>query len=100
MVILESLSASYIINGDGSQRSDVVITSPNNVDNYTRNAQSVVVAGQLHLFGGVYADSRKVNLFLFFSKLNIFSRSPDLTVARLSNCPSSSATILALIMRH
>ena len=81
MVILDSLIASYIINGDGSQRSDVGITSPNNVDIYTRNAQSVVVAGQLHLFGGVYADSRKVNLFLFFFKTKYFFK-----IARLDGC--------------
>ena len=65
MVINLSLSASYIINGDGSQKSDVQITSPNNIDDYARRARSAVVKGQLHLFGGYKGDYRKVRLLFF-----------------------------------
>ena len=65
MVILSSLSDSYIINGDGSHRSGVQITSPNDYNDYTHDMVSAFVAGQLYLFGGKNVDSRKVNLFLF-----------------------------------
>jgi hypothetical protein len=98
MVINNSLGDSYIINGDGSQKSDVQITLPNNVDSYTYFARSAVVAGQLHLFGGSNVDVRKVSLLLF-SNANVLFRSPDLTVARLSNCPSSSTRISKVVVK-
>jgi len=56
MVILFTLVDSYIINGDGSQSTAVQLTSPNNLDTYTRNARSAIVGGQLYLFGGNRGD--------------------------------------------
>ena len=76
MVILKSLSASYIINSDGSTTSSVQLTTPNNVDNYAERALPAVVAGQLYLFGGVAGDNRKVRLIFLYSNLNIFSDRP------------------------
>jgi len=49
----QSLSASYIINGDGSQRSDVQIASPNSSNDFVAHAQPAIVADKLHFFGGV-----------------------------------------------
>ena len=71
MVIPSSLSASYVINGDGSQRFDVQLTAPavDNSDLYVKSARSAVVMGQLYFFGGNGIDDtrKKVSLFLFFS---------------------------------
>ena len=57
----QSLSASYIINSDGSQLSDVQITSPNSLNDYVAFAQPAIVADKLHFFGGV-SDFRQVTL--------------------------------------
>jgi len=46
-----------MINGDGSRRSGVQLTFPNDNNDYAKKAQPAVVAGQLHLFGGVTLDS-------------------------------------------
>jgi len=51
-----------MINGDGSRRSGVQLTSPNNDDDYALQAQPAVVAGQLHLFGGVVANRKIARL--------------------------------------
>ena len=83
MVILPSLSDSYIINGDGSSTTTAQISAP--IIDYTLDAQSAVVADKLYLFGGRTGDHRKVSIFLLFSKFNIFSRLLDLNRARSSN---------------
>ena len=57
----QSLSTSYIINGDGSQRSYVQITMPNSPWDSVAFAQPAIVADKLHFFGGV-ADYRQVTL--------------------------------------
>ena len=62
MVILRSLSDSYIINGDGSTKKAAQISGPSN--GYTYDAQSAVVADKLYLFGGNSGDRRKVSIFL------------------------------------
>ena len=54
----------YIINGDGSQRSDVQISMPNNDVDYAYYMQTAVVAGQFYLFGGMI-DVQNVSLFIF-----------------------------------
>ena len=64
MVILRSLSDSYIINGDGSTRTAAQISAPGNVNGYTLDAQSAVVADKLYIFGGLTGDHRKVSIFL------------------------------------
>ena len=64
MVILSSLSDSYIINGDGSTRTAAQISAPGNVNDYTYDAQSAVVADKLYIFGGETGDARKVSIFL------------------------------------
>jgi hypothetical protein len=84
----QSLSASYIINGDGSQRSDVQISSPDSSNDYAPHAQPAIVADKLHLFGGASTDYRKVSLFSSFQNL-FFSRSLGLTTAKWSNWPQS-----------
>ena len=81
MVISQSLSASYIINGDGSHRSFVFLTSPKNKNNYASNARSAVVAGQLYLFGGEIGDYRKVSFFFFQNLIRYFFK-----IARLDGC--------------
>ena len=75
MVIVhdQSLSDSYIINGDGSQRLDVQITSPDGASaDYAAHAQPAMVAGKLHLFGGWTGDDRKVSRFSYFHKFIFF----------------------------
>jgi len=67
-VINSNLAASYIINGVGGPPSFLNITAPNNDPEYTRYAQSAVVAGQLYLFGGLSdeedpLDPRKIVKF-------------------------------------
>jgi hypothetical protein len=59
MVIPNDLSASYIINGDGSQRSNVQLTWPEDDTGnyYASRARFAIVADQLHLFGGGAYDS-------------------------------------------
>ena len=69
MVILSSLSDSYIINGDGSTRTAAQISAPSN--DFADRAQSAVVADKLYLFGGSN-DFRKVSIFLFFQNLTFF----------------------------
>jgi len=64
MVILSSLSDSYIINGDGSTRTAAQINAPGNLNDYTNYAQSAVVADKLYIFGGLTGDHRKVSIFL------------------------------------
>lgn len=64
-MILSSLDKSYNINSDGTMRSPVAITAPNSDVNYSKYAQSAVVAGQLYLFGGD-GDNRKVDNFNIF----------------------------------
>ena len=97
MVILKSLSASYIINGDGSTISSVQLTTPNNVDNYAERALPAVVAGQLYLFGGVAGDNRKVRLIFFIFKTKYFFRSPDLMNVLLSNFNTNSILTCILV---
>ena len=65
MVILPSLSDSYIINGDGSTKKAAQISAPSN--DYTDSAKSAVVADKLFFFGG--NDNQKVSIFLFFFKI-------------------------------
>ncbi|CBY23675.1 unnamed protein product [Oikopleura dioica] len=60
MVILSSLSDSFIINGDGSTRTAAQISGPGNVNGYTHDAQSAVVADKLYIFGGQTSDRRKI----------------------------------------
>ena len=78
-MFITSPSSSFMINGDGSRRSGVQLTSPNNDDDYALQAQPAVVAGQLHLFGGMTADRfnehRKVikQSFYIFYLNKIFS---------------------------
>jgi len=85
MVILSSLSDSYIINGDGSTRTAAQISAPSN--DFADRAQSAVVADKLYLFGGSN-DFRKVSIFLFFSKFNIFFK-----IARLESCTIVELTV-------
>merc|ERR1712127_1410 len=59
IMFIKSLSSSFIINGDGSRRSGVQLTFPNNNDDYAYRAMAAVVAGQLHLFGGL-SEYRKI----------------------------------------
>jgi len=66
MVLLKSLSDSYIINGNGSTRTAAQISAPSN--DFADRAQSAVVADKLYLFGGSN-DFRKVSIFLFFFKI-------------------------------
>ena len=76
-----------MINGDGSRRSGVQLTFPNNDDEYALYAQPAVVAGQLHLFGGMtidrFSEYRKVikQSFYIFYLNKIFSQ-----IARLDGC--------------
>ena len=76
-----------MINGDGSRRSGVQLTFPNNDDEYAVYAQPAVVAGQLHLFGGMtidrFSEYRKVikQSFYIFYLNKIFSQ-----IARLDGC--------------
>ena len=94
MVILERLSSSYIINGDGSQSTAVQLTSPNNLDSYTRNTRSAIVGGQLYLFGGNRGDEntqlfRKVCLFiysLYFFVKTKYHAVIYFQIARLDGC--------------
>ncbi|CBY13089.1 unnamed protein product [Oikopleura dioica] len=60
MVLLKSLSDSYIINGNGSTRTAAQISAPSNANDYTWDAQSAVVADKLYLFGGNSGDYRKI----------------------------------------
>ncbi|CBY13541.1 unnamed protein product [Oikopleura dioica] len=60
MVILPSLSDSYIINGDGSSRTAAQISAPGNANDYTNAALSAVVADKLYIFGGATGDNRKI----------------------------------------
>merc|ERR1712127_653401 len=59
IMFIKSLSSSFMINGDGSRRSGVQLTFPNDISDYTLYAQPAVVAGQLHLFGGL-SEYRKI----------------------------------------
>ena len=71
-----------MINGDGSRRSGVQLTFPNNDDEYALYAQPAVVAGQLHLFGGVVANRKVIKKSFYIFYLNkIFSQ-----IARLDGC--------------
>ncbi|CBY33468.1 unnamed protein product [Oikopleura dioica] len=58
MVILSSLSDSYIINGDGSTKKAAQISAPSN--DYTDSAKSAVVADKFYLFGGRIGYYRKI----------------------------------------
>ena len=58
MVILRDLADSFITKGDGSQTSAVQISASRSF--YDLGAQSAVVKGKLHLFGGL-PDKKKVN---------------------------------------
>jgi len=60
MVILRSLSDSYIINGDGSTKKAAQISAPNNANDYTNFAVSAVVADKFYFFGGHTGDYRKI----------------------------------------
>ena len=71
MVILGTLSDSYIINGDGTSISSVQIRAPGNINDYTNGARSAIVSDKLYLFGGDGVDTsyRKVILFGFMEIL-------------------------------
>ena len=62
LVILNDLSASYVINGDGSKFSDVQINTTSNISpdySFASGAKSAVVQGKLHLFGG-WRNNRRI----------------------------------------
>ena len=75
------LRDSYMIISDGSQRTDVQITTPNGSDAYyAEYAQPAIVAGKLYLFGGISSsDAQKVSHFFF--KSFIFFK-----IVRLDDC--------------
>ena len=76
-MILSPLSESYITNGDGSSKKSVQLSAPSN--NYAEWAQSAVVQGKLHLFGGL-TDRKKVS-FIFTKNLFNYYK-----IARLDAC--------------
>jgi hypothetical protein len=74
MVILGTLSDSFIINGDGTSISAVQISAPGNTNDYTSGARSAIVSDKLYLFGGEGVDTsyRKVTIFRLLRNLTIF----------------------------
>ena len=80
MVILGSLRDSYFINRDGSTKSAVQLSAPDDMDDYARRATSAVVADQLYLFGG-WRGLRKVIFTFYFQFFYNFFK-----IARLDSC--------------
>ena len=74
MVLLHTLSDSYMINGDGTSTSSIQIGAPGNNDDYTSGARSAVVSNNLYIFGGngVNTNSRKVRDLSLQEKVSLF----------------------------
>ena len=84
MVILGTLTDSYIINGDGTSISSVQISAPGNINDYSMGARSAIVSDKLFLFGGDGVDTsyRKVKIFHLLRNFTFF-RSQGSTLAHL-----------------
>ena len=83
MVILGTLSDSYMINGDGTSISPLQIGAPCNNDYYSLGARSAVVFDKLYMFGGsgVNTSSRKVIVLPFLGTFSLFFK-----IARFDSC--------------